>query len=89
LVRVADDGRGIASADLPHVFERYWTTRSSEPAQQARGEAGDHRPAVSAGLGLAIVRRIVELHGGTISVSSAERQGCEFTFSLPAGLTRA
>ncbi len=86
LVRVADDGRGIAPSDLPHVFERYWTTRSTITPEQAPVASGSHRPAVSSGLGLAIARRIVELHGGSISVRSGERQGSEFTFSLPARL---
>ena len=86
LVSVIDNGRGIATADLPHVFERYWTTRSRpepEPVPEPAA-AALHRPAVTSGLGLAIARRIVELHGGSISVRSGERQGCEFTFSLPA-----
>lgn len=89
LVRVVDNGRGIAPADLPHVFERYWTTRSTTVPEQAQAAPGAHRPAVSSGLGLAIARRIVELHGGAISVSSGEREGCEFTFSLPARLGAA
>ena len=100
MVKVADNGRGIAPADLPHVFERYWTTRSTAaeqslppapatptavPAAHAAPALEAHRPAVTAGLGLAIARRIVELHGGSISVRPGEPQGCEFTFSLPAG----
>lgn len=86
LVCVADNGRGIAPSDLPHVFERYWTTRSTIAPEQAPAA---HRPAVSSGLGLAIARRIVELHGGSISVRSEERQGSEFRFSLPAQLRAA
>ena len=89
IVRVADNGRGIAAADLPHVFERYWTTRSSTAPDPAPPASGAHRPSVSAGLGLAIARRIVELHGGTISVQSGDRPGCEFTFCLPARLQGA
>lgn len=86
IVRVADDGSGIAAADLPHVFERYWTTRSTPVPDAALPPPGAHRPSVTAGLGLAIARRIVELHGGTISARSDERRGCEFTFRLPARL---
>lgn len=89
IVRVADDGIGISAADLPHVFERYWTTRSSTTPDPAPPASGAHRPSVSAGLGLAIARRIVELHGGSISVRSGERQGCEFTFCLPGRLQAA
>jgi hypothetical protein len=71
--RVSDTGRGIRAADLEHVFER--TYRGAG----ARSDAPE-----SAGLGLAIVARILELHGGTIAVESAEHQGTAFTFELPA-----
>jgi two-component system OmpR family sensor kinase len=74
---VSDDGQGIASADLPHIFERYWTTRAEADA--------DQRPAISAGLGLAIVKRIVDLHGGSIGVQSRLHHGTRFTITLPAG----
>jgi signal transduction histidine kinase len=66
-VAVADDGPGIAPEDLPHVFERYWKSRSR------RGT----------GLGLAIARGIVEAHGGRISVESRLGAGSTFTFALP------
>lgn len=74
-VSVADTGRGIASEDLPHIFKRYWTTR--EPA-----EGNDHRPGTG-GLGLAVVQRIVELHGGLVDVRSALNRGTEICFALP------
>ena len=63
-VRVVDTGRGIASEDLPNLFERYYHVD--------RGEMGD---AAGTGLGLAIVRHIVELHGGAIRVESELGQG--------------
>jgi len=69
-VRVADTGAGIDAADLPHVFDRHWRGSAS---RRARG----------AGLGLAIARRIVELHGTTIEVESEPARGTCFTFSLP------
>jgi signal transduction histidine kinase len=71
--RVSDTGQGIAAADLEHVFERAYRGAG------ARSDAPE-----SAGLGLAIVARIVELHGGSIAVESAEHQGTAFTFELPA-----
>jgi signal transduction histidine kinase len=58
-VEVWDTGAGIETADLPKVFDRFY-----------RGEKSRAGAATHAGLGLAIVRRIVELHGGTIAVSS-------------------
>ena len=67
---VADDGRGIAAEDLPKVFEPFFTTKG------VRGT----------GLGLAISWGIVESHGGTIDVESAEGAGTRFTVRLPFGL---
>jgi two-component system sensor histidine kinase BaeS len=72
---VADTGQGIAPADLPNVFERFY-----------RGDQARERPADSqgTGLGLAIARQLVEMHGGTIGVESAPGAGSEFWFTLPA-----
>lgn len=70
-VAVEDSGTGIADADLPHVFERFYRGTDS------RSEA----PA-NAGLGLSIVRRIVNMHGQTISAANAGSQGALFRFSL-------
>jgi len=75
VVRVADDGAGIAAADLPHLFDRFYQARAS--AAPAGGEGGR-------GLGLAIVQRIAELHGGRVAVRSAPGQGTEVTIRLPA-----
>ena len=69
-VSVADTGDGIAPEDLPRIFDPHW--RGSGP------QAG------SAGLGLAIVRRIVALHGGQVAVQSHPGQGTCFTFDLAA-----
>jgi hypothetical protein len=71
VVEVRDTGRGIAAQDLPHIFERYY-----------RAENQPETPG-SAGLGLAITRRILELHDTTIQVSSTPEHGTTFTFSLP------
>lgn len=72
---VADTGAGIAPEFVPHVFEAF--RRADEaPASPRRG----------LGLGLSIVRHIVELHGGKVSVRSAGRNlGATFTVALPAG----
>src|SRR6266540_2066131 len=59
-IAVVDDGSGIAAADLPHVLERFYRSSTT----RSRGVHGS-------GLGLAIVKSIMELHGGTIDVSSA------------------
>lgn len=73
LVSISDTGRGIAPEDLAQVFDRYYRVD--------RGEFGN---AGNAGLGLAITRRIVELHGGSIAVDSTAGVGTTFRFDLPA-----
>ncbi len=70
-VRVRDRGMGIPAAQLPRVFERFYRTQEGKDA------------AAGVGLGLYLSRKLVELHGGTISVESIERVGSTFTFTLP------
>jgi len=74
-VRVRDDGPGIAAADLPHLFDRYFRGRSN--VAPATGEGGQ-------GLGLAIVKRIVDLHGGAVHAESAPGQGTTVVLRLPS-----
>jgi CheY-like chemotaxis protein/anti-sigma regulatory factor (Ser/Thr protein kinase) len=72
-IRVQDDGLGIKPEFLPHVFERFRQADSSST-----------RPHGGLGLGLAIVRHLVELHGGSVDVASAgEGKGAAFTVRLP------
>lgn len=72
-IQVTDTGRGIEPAFLPHVFDRF---------QQA--QAGQASARAGLGLGLAIVRRIVDLHGGAVSADSAgPGRGARFTVRLP------
>lgn len=72
VAQVADTGEGIAAEFLPHVFERF--------RQAATG--GRSRPGL--GLGLAIAKELVEMHGGSISVQSGGRgMGSTFTVALP------
>jgi signal transduction histidine kinase/CheY-like chemotaxis protein len=70
-VSVVDEGAGIAAADLPFIFGRF-----------ARGLEGRPRRA-GAGVGLAVVKEFVELHGGTTAVSSVLGKGSRFTVRLP------
>jgi two-component system sensor histidine kinase ChvG len=67
-LRVTDDGPGIAAEDAPRVFERFYTSR--------RHDKGT-------GLGLALVRAIVEAHGGSVSVASELGNGATFAAHLP------
>jgi signal transduction histidine kinase len=71
-VAVRDQGQGIPADELSRLFRNFGTTR-------VRGTAGEP----STGLGLAIARKIVEGHGGTVAVDSAVGQGSTFSFSLP------
>ena len=74
-VSVSDTGPGIAAADLPHLFDRFYQSRQS--VAPATGEGGK-------GLGLAIVKRIAELHGGSVTVASALGAGTRVEVSVPA-----
>lgn len=74
-VRVSDNGSGIAAQDIPHLFDRFYQSRSS--VAPATGEGGK-------GLGLAIVKRIIDLHGGWLHVASEPGQGTRVTLELPA-----
>ena len=72
-ITVSDTGVGIAPEDLPRIFTEFEQTAS------ARGHEGS-------GLGLALAKRLVELHGGSMSVESTVGKGSTFTFVLPAHL---
>jgi signal transduction histidine kinase len=73
-IRVTDTGQGIAPEFLPYVFERF---------RQADG--GSTRRHGGLGLGLALVRHLAELHGGTIqAISEGEGQGATFIIELPS-----
>jgi signal transduction histidine kinase len=69
-IEVADNGDGIASHEIPHIFDRFYRPASEEP------QSGH-------GLGLAIVKRIVELHQSQVQVSSEIDKGTAFSFWLP------
>jgi signal transduction histidine kinase len=74
-VSVGDSGSGIASADVPHLFDRFYQSRKG--VAPAMGEGGK-------GLGLAIVKRIAELQGGSVALDSDLGRGTTVTLSLPA-----
>ena len=72
ILRVADSGPGIPSADLPFIFDRFFRGK-------ARAEAGN-------GLGLSLSREIARLHHGAITAANRDRGGCEFVVTLPLAL---
>jgi signal transduction histidine kinase len=71
VIRVRDNGQGIAEEDLDKIWQRFWQADSS------RGpEAGN-------GLGLSMVKEIAEIHGGSVRAESTQGKGSEFIFSIP------
>jgi two-component system, OmpR family, manganese sensing sensor histidine kinase len=74
IARITDNGIGIASSDIPRVFDRFWR------ADKARDQSG------GAGLGLAIASRLVRRNGGEIRVDSTLGKGSTFTVTLPAAV---
>lgn len=73
VITVTDTGRGIPADDLPHIFDRFF--RRSKPIAD--------RSASGFGLGLSIVKWIVDTHGGRIDARSKPGEGTTFTVSLP------
>jgi signal transduction histidine kinase/ligand-binding sensor domain-containing protein/CheY-like chemotaxis protein/AraC-like DNA-binding protein len=69
---VRDSGVGIAEADLPHIFDRFY-----------QADSANTRRYEGTGIGLALVKELVELHGGEIGVTSTPGQGTTFTVRLP------
>jgi len=69
---MADNGPGISSTNLPHIFDRFFRSDSSRTRKYG-----------GAGLGLSITKSIVGLHGGTIEVANNEGAGCTFTVWFP------
>jgi signal transduction histidine kinase len=75
-LEVADTGHGIDADELPRIWDRFHRGERSRPRSIAGSEG--------AGLGLAIVRGIVEAHGGTVCVDSSPGDGARFMIALPA-----
>jgi signal transduction histidine kinase len=74
-IEVGDTGMGIAEHEVPHIFDRFY-----------RGAAARSDQIAGTGLGLDIVRTIVEAHGGAITVDSVLGEGTTFRVSLPVGI---
>ena len=71
IIRIQDNGIGISKEDLPFIFEDFYTTRSNKDVEKGSG------------VGLALTRRILEAHEGTISVESELGKGSTFELCLP------
>lgn len=76
IIAVQDTGSGISAEDVPYLFDRFF---------QARSSGRETRP-TGTGIGLALVRELTLLHGGTVAVASQPGAGSTFTVQLPHGL---
>jgi signal transduction histidine kinase len=72
VITVTDTGIGIAEKDLPYIFDRFWQADSSSK-----------RKYQGVGIGLALVKELAEIQGGTVAVQSHEGRGTVFTVNLP------
>jgi signal transduction histidine kinase len=73
VISIQDTGRGIPAEDIPHIFERFFRRSRTTSDNRATGF----------GLGLSIVKWIVDSHGGSISAASELGKGTTFTVKLP------
>jgi two-component system sensor histidine kinase MprB len=76
VLTVDDDGPGIAEADRPLVFDRFW-------------RATESRTMSGSGLGLSIVRQVADRHSGTVEVGSSASGGARLTLTIPGTSTPA
>ena len=73
LVNIIDNGQGIPSEELPHIFDKFYRVQHEESEEEIEGS----------GLGLALVKEIIERHGGTIRAQSRIGVGSIFSFTVP------
>jgi two-component system phosphate regulon sensor histidine kinase PhoR len=71
-IAIEDQGIGIPTEDVPHIFDRFYTVNKAHSRRLG-----------GAGLGLSIVKTIIEKHEGTITIVSQPNQGTTFTITLP------
>jgi two-component system sensor histidine kinase CiaH len=71
--RVSDEGPGVNADDIPHIFDRFYRADKSRNQMQTEGY----------GIGLALAKKIIDQHGGEISVVSTEGKGATFSIKLP------
>jgi len=82
---VRDTGVGIAAADLPHVFDRFWRADRAR-SRRVMGDGNTTIPGGGFGLGLAIAQWIAQAHGGTLTAQSRLGRGSIFTVLFPVSM---
>jgi signal transduction histidine kinase len=75
ILTIEDNGIGIAPDDLPHIWDRFY---------RVKNQHGSHRQEKGSGLGLVIVKKLVQLQGGKIDVASQLGKGTIFSISFPS-----
>lgn len=78
LIRIEDSGEGIPEDSLPHVFDRFYQSKDNQ-----------YKAREGLGIGLALVKELVELHGGRIEVSSQKGKGTAFAVSIPVSKSQS
>ena len=86
---VRDTGVGIAAADLPHVFDRFWRADRARSRRIVADGAGGVVQSGGFGLGLAIAQWIAQAHGGSLTAQSRLGRGSIFTVLLPIAPSEA
>lgn len=76
ILEITDTGPGIPEADLPYVFDRFYRVQKHRPLDE-----------MQVGLGLSIAKKVIDLHQGTLAITSPPNQGCTVTVSLPLSPT--
>lgn len=74
IIRISDQGVGIKATQLPHIFDRFYRADTARSKQQTEGY----------GLGLAIAKNIIDIHGGELTATSKLGKGSTFTVRLPS-----
>jgi len=77
-ITIEDQGPGIAAEDLPHIFDPFYSTR--DVMKHSSGDIGYQKRGM--GPGLAIVRHFIEMHGGTVHVTTSDK-GSVFSVTIP------
>jgi two-component system NtrC family sensor kinase len=88
LIKISDTGCGIEQSEISRVFDTFFTTKHKRISEQSAGgeqsrTASSEFGRTGTGLGLALCKKVIDAHGGTITVDSHPGKGTTFTIILP------